>query len=136
MKRRLVAATGLFMIAVVGGMPFVVANFVKAYVERSLELELQGSLVPSFLQPSFTLKDTRFQWEDKVKLESGDLWVQYRFFPVLLGKPLRLHIRGNDLKVILLSDWASMFQATAIPIKEFDLDLSLDQEGIHEIHDL
>jgi len=134
MKRTAAVLKVLFILAVLSLSPIMASYWVKGYVERCLKIEIQGKFEPLLFQTAFRLQDGSFDWKNRVKLNSGDLSVRYDLKELLFHRKLRLFVEGSNLDVGLTEGWIKEYQGDSIIIDSADIDMSLDQEGINEIH--
>ncbi len=107
---------------------------VRRELEKRLQIKLEGKIMPGFFTPSFHVRDARFEWEDKVKLLSGDLIFDYDPAFLLGKESLRIRCRARNCQARLLGSWADMQGVGDLAITRLDADLTLDRSGLREVN--
>ncbi len=121
------AAAALFFILPAAGL------WVERELQARLKIELHGKFEPVLFSPSFYLRHLEFVWKGKVKLISGDLQVKYRLGGLLTKNALRLELKGKNLEVEFLDEWAAAQGIEKVTLRSFYADLDLGPEGLREI---
>lgn len=127
-------------------LPSLIGLGVWRELQHRLKIEMGGKFVPAVLLPSFEIRDAHFEWDDKVKLISGHLKVEYHPMAYLLSRgpwipartpaALRITLSGNQLVAELLGSWAERQGLRSLPIDRFHADLALGPRGLDEIFSL
>ena len=114
--------------------PIVGACWVHYELQRRLEMKIEGKFIPMPFAPVFYLKDSHFEWNGKVRFESGDLKIQYNPFFLLAGGGIHVRLEGKNLQVRLLGDWAKMQGVEQAAIENLEADFSLGKKGLSEVY--
>lgn len=108
--------------------------FIYKEVSKRTRAEVQGQFSPVFFSPSFNLSKASIQWDDKVRISSGDLHVEYSPLTFLKGGGVRIKISGVDLPVQLMGSFAGMAPKNSVTIQDFYADVTINKDGLQEIH--
>ncbi len=110
-------------------------------LQHRLGIRVGGVYCPSILVPSFTIRGAHFEWDDKVKLVSGNIKVGYhpvsylvRNFLLTRSAPLRTRLSGRNLDIELLGNWSQMQGLHRVKLDLFEADLVFGPSGIQEIY--
>lgn len=134
-KRRILKfVLGFFLFAAV---IFPLAGFwVRREVERRMKVEIGGTYVPVPFAPSFYLRDSRFKWDEKVKLISGDLKVDFNPLSIFLGGLLEIQLTSSGPEIELLGEWAELQGVRRLRLDHVKAHLGLAAGGVREIYSL
>ena len=133
MRRKITTALFFLLVLAVFG-PAVAGFWVRSKIEHCLKTQIAGTYVPRWFRPSFTLRNVRFEWKQKVEFVSGDLRVDYRPWSLISGGPLRVRLSSGKLGVRLKGEWARLEGVEDLSLDRFEADLGFGREGIREIY--
>ena len=111
------------------------AFWVKNQIQNQMHTEIRAKCIPFFILPSLYLRDLRFKWHDKIEFLSGDLKVDYSLIPFLEPR-LRLKLKGKNLAVRLLGEWARMEGVQSVNLEHLDADLEFRGGVLAEVHSI
>ncbi len=123
----------VFLILIILLLPAASGYWIRLELEKRTEMEIGGTYIPRLIFPSFFLRDAHFAWDDKVKLVSGHLKVDYDLFSLLSGRPLRVTLTSSNLTIKLLGEWADMEGISDVQLDRFYADLAFDGDGLREV---
>ena len=101
-------------------------------LEKKAGSSFQGTFIPHFLRPAFTLKNPQLVWQDRFQLVSGDLSVQYDPLS-LFGRKLRVQVKGSDLNVRLFGDLIKSQGLSEAEVEKVEADFAFSDHGPPEI---
>lgn len=141
-SRQAVALISVFVLAagLVLLQSFVLPRLVLRRMEQALKIKIAGRIEPEFFQTSFHLTGVQTAWDQKIRIFSGRLDVDYDAAALVTGK-LALRLQGKKVASELLGDWALMAGQPASPSGDgqkvvFDdvfADFIMDAHGVREI---
>ncbi len=132
MKAKYRAALLCILIAVV--LPPLVDWKIHREIQNHLKVKISGDFFPALLNPSYALRNVRFEWPDKIRLFSGNLEIEYNPLAVLEIRPLVVHVTGENLQVQLLGRWAEAQGVGKTFIKKLDAKFRIDSRGLREVY--
>ncbi len=118
------------------GGPLAAGLWVKQEIERRLTMDIQGVFWPGFFRPSFELKKANFIWQDKVKVLSGNLKIDYDPISLLNHRRIRVRMEGRDLSAVLLGKWAETQGVQDLKFHDFFADFEIGEKGLEEVNAL
>lgn len=111
----------------------VMSFFARKDFENKVDVHLQGQMNLHF-GPVFELRNVRLNWQDKVRILSGDLTVRYDPFTFWHSKGVHIVISSHNLRFQLEGDWAAQVgQNMPVKLDELLVDIRFNQQGISEI---
>ncbi len=102
-------------------------------VEKSLDVPVQGRFEPHYFQTSFTVRQARFNWENKISLDAGDIKVDYDLLSLFSAGGITIEIRGQSLPVKFLNDLARISPREQVVLDEFFAELVINTQGLKEV---
>lgn len=137
----------VFLLVAATLMPPLAGWWVWHELEHRMNVKISGRYSPAFFLPAFTIKDAAFEWDDKVKLVSGNLNVSYEPFSFLFARGgcalgsgdslLQVKLSGTGLRAELMGEWAMMEGVHGeVPIDHFSAELGFGSDGLREISSL
>ena len=129
----LLCLLGLTLVVV---LPPLLGFVVYKEIGKRTETQIDGVFTPAFFTSSFNIENVSIEWQEKVKLNSGNLNVVYQLWPFLTGRGLRLKISGQNLPVTLMGDLVNLAPQESIIIQDFYADLTISNNGLQEINAL
>jgi len=116
--------------------PGLTSYWLKREIEQRLDVKIGGRISPKLFRSSFMLEDVTVDWDDKLKVASGKVDVQYDWLSLVAGDDIRIAVQSDDLAVELLGVWAKVGDMQNVNFSHFFADLSGGKEGIRQIHSL
>src|SRR3989344_1159700 len=101
-----------------------------------MKMKISGRYTPAFFVPSFEIRNVHFEWDEKVKLLSGNVRVTYDPLSYVFKNAFRLRLSGENLSAKLLGEWAQMEGVQDATLKHFHADFLLGKKGLEEIYSL
>jgi len=98
------------------------------------DAQIEGNFRPRWFSTSFDVNHLKLDWNDKVRIESGNLKVQYDLVSLFKGGGLRVQLSGSEIPVVLLGSWAQASSRPDVTLDHFFADLTLTRGGIRDIH--
>ncbi|HTL46853.1 MAG TPA: hypothetical protein VL688_02185 [Verrucomicrobiae bacterium] len=119
-----------------GGLLFPVVGYgVYRQLGTRLDARVEGQYAPVFFRPVFYIKNLRLEWDNKVKVHSGDVKVEYDPASLLSGA-LNVRLSGHKVPVTLLQDWAYAAQKPDLVLDDFFADVTFASRGLKDINAL
>jgi hypothetical protein len=107
--------------------------FVLKRLERKAEAPIQGTFLPDLFRPSFTVKNSKLDWQGRFQILKGTFYVQYDPLFLLPGRKFRTQIQGENLEVRLLGELAKSQGLQEVQIDRVEADLAFVRKGAPEI---
>ncbi|MBN1689248.1 MAG: hypothetical protein JW893_09115 [Candidatus Omnitrophica bacterium] len=126
----------LFLVIIGYGLAAVSEFWVYHEIQKRLRIEISGQYDPLVLRPSFRVKKASLNWDEKLKVLDGDVVFAYDLRDLLIKNQIRLHVRGEVLRVQFLGDWQKIQGIRETVLNRFDLRFALGPEGMKEIYSL
>lgn len=123
-------AVGLLLSALLNaGLGFVALK----KLEKKAGAPIRGIFLPHFLQPAFTVKDPKLDWQGRFQVLSGSLRVRYDPLFLVPGWKFRVQVEGRELAVSLGGELAESQGLKDVKVDRFEADFALPGEGDPEI---
>jgi len=126
----------VLLVAVVFVLQVALDFWVKMRIDQCLEITVEGRFMPLPFHTAFRISGVRFAWDDKVRILSGNLKVQYPILGVFRAEGIRVKVHGDELEAEFLGDWVNVNQGKTVKFKTIDIDVSLNPQGIQEVYQL
>lgn len=133
---RILIISGVVGIAFWAGLHWYVGYWLKAEIEKRLDIQIAGALKPVWFDTAFVLRDVRIAWQGKAQVHSGDLYVKYDLLSLVIRTAIDITVGGKDLSVTLLGDWARFQDLKDVEINSLNVSLTVGREGIDQIRRL
>ncbi len=104
-------------------------------VEKALRIKISGQIQPEFLKTSFHVSGVQTAWNQKIRILSGRVDVDYDPILMAAGR-LALRIQGTKVAAELLGDWAQLAGGQKIIFDDVFVNFVLVANGIQEIKSL
>lgn len=92
-------------------------------LEKKARHPIQGNFIPNPFFPSFTLKNSAFNWRDRFQVHSGTVAVHYTPLFFLPGQKFRIQIRGKDLDISISGEWARSQGFSELKAEHLEADI-------------